>query len=37
MADEATPALKPELWQKAPGRRVRPTRRELGTADVDYF
>jgi transcriptional regulator with XRE-family HTH domain len=37
MADEATPALKPGLWQKAPGRRVRPTRRELGTADADYF
>ena len=36
--DEATPALRPELWHKAPGKRVRPTRQELGaTADADYF
>jgi hypothetical protein len=38
MADEATPALKPELWRKAPGKRVRPTRQEQGAAaDADYF
>jgi transcriptional regulator with XRE-family HTH domain len=38
MANEATPALKPELWRKAPGKRVRPTRQEQGAAvDADYF
>jgi hypothetical protein len=38
MAGEATPALKPELWHKAPGKRVRPTRQEQGAAtDADYF
>lgn len=38
MADEAMPALRPELWHKAPGKRVRPTRQEQeATTDADYF
>jgi hypothetical protein len=38
MANEATPALKPGLWHKAPGKRVRRTRQEQGAAtDADYF
>lgn len=37
-ADEATPALRPQLWQTASGKRVKPTRQEKGSGtDVDYF
>jgi transcriptional regulator with XRE-family HTH domain len=39
IADEATPALRPALWQTAPGRRVRPTQQEKGITSGadDYF
>jgi transcriptional regulator with XRE-family HTH domain len=33
---EATPALRPELWQQAPGKRVRATRQEA-EINADYF
>jgi transcriptional regulator with XRE-family HTH domain len=36
VAGEATPALRPQLWQQAPGKRVRPTREER-QLDADYF
>lgn len=36
VARQATPPLAPELWQKAPGKRVKPTRQET-RHDADYF
>jgi hypothetical protein len=39
MSDEATPALRPQLWQATLGKRVKRTRqeKEAGSADADYF
>lgn len=36
VGEQATPPLRPELWQKAPGKRVRPTKEE-SHHDADYF
>jgi transcriptional regulator with XRE-family HTH domain len=36
VAEQATPPLMPELWQQAPGKRVRPTKDEA-RHDADYF
>lgn len=36
VAGEATPVLRPALWQDAPGKRVKPTRAEA-ERDAEYF
>lgn len=38
MTEAATPALRPDLWSKPPGKRVKPTRQEQGpVGDDEYF
>ncbi|SMP51738.1 helix-turn-helix domain-containing protein [Noviherbaspirillum suwonense] len=37
VADQATPALPPVLWQADHGQRVKLSRQEQGNDDADYF
>lgn len=37
VADQAVPALSPELWQGDFGQRVKLNQQEKGGADVEYF